>query len=231
MAWFTGTSTGDRYTVGQTYSNGNGSYVANADGSFTNVKSGRTDVGSSRDPRVTFGGYSSLSSGSTGPGVSAVHSGGGASAGPGAAKTASTVRVSGYAEASASSGVGKSAGGSITYFKQGTTLAPLTGSPGGSPGVTTVENKPLKRIGVGGPQEAAGAISDIGWGVSTTGYFPVPGSDMKERMEDDIVQELMWFGRNYIAPQFGINQLPYPEFLEPGTHHWNSWVNEWQPNK
>lgn len=63
MAWFSGTSTGDRYTVGQTYSNGNGSYTANADGTFTNQRSGSTLVGSSQAAGVQWGGYESIAGG------------------------------------------------------------------------------------------------------------------------------------------------------------------------
>lgn len=54
-ATFSGTSTGNSYTAGQVYSNGNGTYRANPDGSFTNTNTGRTIPGSS-------GGSSSASS-------------------------------------------------------------------------------------------------------------------------------------------------------------------------
>lgn len=51
---FTGTKTGNKYTVGQSYSMGGQSFRANADGSFTKEATGRNLVGSSRDPNVTF---------------------------------------------------------------------------------------------------------------------------------------------------------------------------------
>lgn len=51
---FTGTSTGNKYTVGRSYTMGGQAYRANADGSFTKESTGRTLVGSSRDPDVTF---------------------------------------------------------------------------------------------------------------------------------------------------------------------------------
>lgn len=94
MTWFTGTSTGDRYTVGQVYSNASGSYRANPDGSFTNVKTGRTDVGSSQDPRTVWGGSSIVSGGrdgGAGPGSAAVVAGGrsAVTSGPGSGITVS----------------------------------------------------------------------------------------------------------------------------------------------
>lgn len=57
MTWFTGTSTGQRYNVGQVYQSANGDLKrANADGSFTNLRTGRTNVGSSQSDRVQWGG-------------------------------------------------------------------------------------------------------------------------------------------------------------------------------
>lgn len=45
---FTGTSTGNVYRAGQNYSMGGNVYRANSDGSFTNLRSGHTAVGSSQ---------------------------------------------------------------------------------------------------------------------------------------------------------------------------------------
>lgn len=85
---FTGTNTGKVYVEGKTYSNGNGTYRANADGSFTNLNTGRTAVGSSQSDKVVFG-TTSLGSGGggskgTGAGTSGVKaSGSGSGAGTG----------------------------------------------------------------------------------------------------------------------------------------------------
>lgn len=62
MAWFTGTSTGKTYEVGKQYVSAGDVYTANANGTFTNERSGRTNVGSSQSPTALFGGYQSLSS-------------------------------------------------------------------------------------------------------------------------------------------------------------------------
>jgi len=44
----TGVNTGNKYAIGSTVTNGNGSFTVNEDGSFTNQKTGATSVGSSR---------------------------------------------------------------------------------------------------------------------------------------------------------------------------------------
>lgn len=99
---FTGTSTGKTYEVGKTYKNANGTTsTAQANGTFKNNSTGRVSVGSSQDPRVTWGstgggasssgpsskgGAASASKGGTGPGKPGVVSGSGyAGVGPGVA--------------------------------------------------------------------------------------------------------------------------------------------------
>lgn len=89
--WFTGTSTGNVYEVGRSYTMAGDTYTANWDGTFTNNRTGNSLVGSSQDDRVTFGytgsltGSGSGSAGTVGPGSAQVSSGGGpATSGPGA---------------------------------------------------------------------------------------------------------------------------------------------------
>ncbi|MFD1944047.1 hypothetical protein [Paradevosia shaoguanensis] len=92
-----------------------------------------------------------------------------------------------------------------------------------------VKDQPLKRIGHGGPQEALGAISDIGWVRTTTGWTSIPSSDVKERIEDDIFQEMSWMWRNKIAPDLMLTPQPFPEFLgDPKDYQFNSFLDEWQ---
>ena len=88
---------------------------------------------------------------------------------------------------------------------------------------------PLERVGRGAPQEAPGAISDIGWVRTATGFTPVPSKDAKERIEDDVFQQGLWFTRNILAPQFGFAKPPFPNFLgDEKSYRWNSFANEWQ---
>lgn len=90
-AWFTGTSTGNTYNVGQNYRNADGSTSrANADGSFTNNNTGRTSVGSSQSTSVLRGNSSLGTSnrGGSGPGVPSAGTGVIRTAGPGVAGVA-----------------------------------------------------------------------------------------------------------------------------------------------
>lgn len=112
MAWFTGTSNaGKTYEVGKQYVSAGDVYTANANGTFTNERSGRTNVGSSQSPTALFGGYQSLSSplpglwskdpdwrgsGGSGPGNGSTQSGPGyAGSGPGAYGVAGAPQSSG----------------------------------------------------------------------------------------------------------------------------------------
>jgi hypothetical protein len=90
------------------------------------------------------------------------------------------------------------------------------------------QDKSLKRVGIGGAQEALGAISDIGWvRTSTGGYTSVPSSDVKERIEDDIFQEGMWLFRNKILPDLMLVPQPFPDFLDKRAFEFNSFLGEW----
>lgn len=62
MVWFTGTATGNKYTVGQSYSMAGDTYTAQSDGTFRNERTGRSTVGSSQSPNVQWGGGASLGS-------------------------------------------------------------------------------------------------------------------------------------------------------------------------
>jgi hypothetical protein len=93
--------------------------------------------------------------------------------------------------------------------------------------VLVPDDQPLKRIGVGGQQESMGAISDIGWARTATGWVPVPSSDVKDRLEDNFFMETSWFARNYLGPMFVGGQTP-PDFLEPEYSHYIPVLNEWR---
>lgn len=95
-------------------------------------------------------------------------------------------------------------------------------------GVLTPKDQQLKRIGVGGQQESFGAISDIGWARTKTGWVPVPSSDVKERLEDNVFMELSWFTRNYLTPMFVGGQEFAPDFLDPDYSHYVPALNEWR---
>lgn len=93
--------------------------------------------------------------------------------------------------------------------------------------------KPLERVqsAPGAPQSEHAAIPDVGYARTKTGWAPVPSKDVKERIEDNLIQELMWTLRNNILPSFGVNQSPpvagyqfnpfRQEYFKPGPPRWD----------
>lgn len=133
-------------------------------------------------------------------------------------------------------GVGTGAGNNVVAPP-----VPAAGGGVGVPGVITipwgprrmidggeVKDMPLKRIGVGGPNEADGAISDVGWVRTVTGWTPVPSSDVKERIEDDAFQQAAWNIRNRVLPDLMVTPQPVPPFLDPRTIRYDFWSSEWR---
>lgn len=62
------------------------------------------------------------------------------------------------------------------------------------------------------------SMPDVGYTETSRGLYPVPGKDVKERIEDNLPHELAHFFRNNILPIFGEN-------MNPGSpakagHHW-----------
>lgn len=66
------------------------------------------------------------------------------------------------------------------------------------------------------PHSEGGAVTDLGYGRTGSGYVPVPSKDMKERIEDDFIQQTMWAIRNNILPSIGMNRSPPPIDAPPG---------------
>lgn len=76
-----------------------------------------------------------------------------------------------------------------------------------------IKDGPLKRVNADGslPHQEPGAITDIGHARTEGGLYPVPSSDIKERIEDNLFHEAMHFMRNNLIPMFrGSHQGPYP---------------------
>lgn len=68
------------------------------------------------------------------------------------------------------------------------------------------------------PFSEPGAITDIGYGRTSSGYAPVPSADMKQRIEDDFFSETSWNLRNRILPMVGSNYNP--PFKAPEGKYW-----------
>lgn len=74
---------------------------------------------------------------------------------------------------------------------------------------------------------------DVGYARTDTGLVPVPSKDIKERIEDQMVPELMWAARNYLIPNLslGSSGQPSKDMLPKGATGWK-WhygKQEWQP--
>lgn len=65
-----------------------------------------------------------------------------------------------------------------------------------------VTETPLMRVHSqpGRPAQEVGAISDYGYARTPKGYSVVPSKDIKERIEDQFIPEIMWSIRNQLMP-------------------------------
>lgn len=100
-----------------------------------------------------------------------------------------------------------------------------------------IEDKPQERVTSSPerPHSEPGAITDVGWVRTPTGVAPVPSKDAKERIEDQLIPEIMWSWRNNIVPMFSNSDRVKPPFdmLPDGYNDWE-WSmikQEWQPAK
>lgn len=93
----------------------------------------------------------------------------------------------------------------------------------------TVVDKGLARTGVdpSQPWSESGAIADVGFARNSWGgYTPVPAKDVKERIEDIMPAEWMWFIRNQITPNIpGMAKMPNNNIPVPPGY--DAWV--WNP--
>lgn len=89
-------------------------------------------------------------------------------------------------------------------------------------GTSLVVNKPLERT-PGDPNNVhaePGALTDVGYArTASGGYAPVPSKDVKERIEDNLIQETLWAFRNNLLPSLLMNQKPPPVAPKEG-HGW-----------
>lgn len=103
--------------------------------------------------------------------------------------------------------------------------APVAGPGYMVPGQTSsgplIERKPLEVAPAhpGRPNAEGGAITDVGYARTNTGWVPVPSNDVKNRIEDNFVQERLWDMRNNVLPSFGFNTSP-PPFKPPPGQKW-----------
>lgn len=113
----------------------------------------------------------------------------------------------------------------------------MRGDEGALPGQAQyIVERPLEvtRSFAGRGDIEPGAMVDRGFVWTGTGLQPVPGKDVKERIEDTLVPEALWSLRNYIVPRRGAgppNSAIPREYVERGFNDWE-WSltkQEWQP--
>lgn len=88
----------------------------------------------------------------------------------------------------------------------------------GQPATELIKAKPLEVAPghPGQPQSEGGSITDVGYARTSTGWAPVPSNDVKQRIEDNFIQERLWDIRNNLMPSFGMNFAPPPFPAPPG---------------
>lgn len=90
-------------------------------------------------------------------------------------------------------------------------------------GNSPVKDVPLERTGMspGARYSEAGSISSVGWAETPDGGLrPVPSTDIKNRIEDQIVPETIWALQHQIAPNFGGGAKPPQSALPKGAIGW-----------
>jgi len=87
-----------------------------------------------------------------------------------------------------------------------------------------VKTKPMERqsSSAGAPSQEAGAVSEMGYLRTPTGWAPVMSKDAKDRSEDDVGAELAWSLRNRLLPSVGAGQQP-PSDVKLGPNQFWRW--------
>lgn len=99
----------------------------------------------------------------------------------------------------------------------------ISGQGNSGPQITEKNMERTKSL-AGNPHSEPGAVPDVGYVVTNSGaVVPVPSKDAKERIEDNMPQELSHFWRNNIIPNFGKGKKPPLSTLPPGYDRW-----EWE---
>lgn len=73
-----------------------------------------------------------------------------------------------------------------------------------------IQTKPMERstVAPGFPSQEPGAVPDIGYSRTQTGYAPTYSENVKQRLEDDWLGMIAWNIRNRLGPSFGMNYNP-----------------------
>ncbi|UOF82338.1 minor capsid protein [Microviridae sp.] len=114
---------------------------------------------------------------------------------------------------------------------------PAPGSPNaylipGQGSTARIQTNPMQRVASapGATQQEAGAVPEVGWQKTKTGWAISPSTDAKQRMEDDTLSEIAWAIRNRLTPLAGPKHFDPPAMkLPPGKEwRWNWWRQEYE---
>lgn len=84
-----------------------------------------------------------------------------------------------------------------------------------------VKDKPMERTPPdisGNVSAEPGAVTDIGYSRTRSGYAPTRSKDLQDRAEDDAIGSVTWNIRNRLLPTFGISSNP--PFKAPMGFEW-----------
>lgn len=105
---------------------------------------------------------------------------------------------------------------------------------GSGQGDAYVVEKPLERThsAPGLPGQEVGYVPDLGWARTASGLTQVPSADVKQKIEDQLIPEVMWAVRNHLLPNLGIGERPSKDLLPKGAKEWiwNPLKQEYQPD-
>lgn len=99
----------------------------------------------------------------------------------------------------------------------------------GQPGAGSIDERAMRRqtSHPTNKYQEAGAVADLGFLRTRTGYMPVYSRDAKDRLEDDTTGEIGWAIRNRVLPSFGLNYAPPPVkgrwVYNPITQEYEDW--------
>lgn len=97
-----------------------------------------------------------------------------------------------------------------------------------------ISEKPLERTATipGQGHSEPGAVPDVGWAYTADGgVVPLPSRDVKDRIEDNLIQETLHAVRNNLMPNFGKGTPPPKSALPDGARYWEwSYKSQaWKP--
>lgn len=112
----------------------------------------------------------------------------------------------------------------------------MTGQGDSAPVSSLIEVEPSKAEtnAIGNVGTSAGSNPDLSFTrTNDGGYAPVRSQAIADRLDDDIIGTLAWYGRNYIPAYFDNQSVAPPKsWLPKGATHWvfNSSNFVWYPN-